>query len=295
MTFTAMQPSYMTSPLSSYATQQQITPLQLGQLTQSMGRQQVTTISQSIRQEEQIHPQEHLVSPVTFWAKIARSGVRRGAPAARQVLETVLYQQVAQQQIAVPHAQLGMAMPQLVGEQASLLNGAIQQEEQIHPQEHLVSPQTFWSKVARMSIRHGVEAARQILDVLQARHQVEQQVQEQALQQQIAQAPYAQTVYGQTPYGQATYDQLAYTRALGLQATPQQQAQVYGQQFIPQIPMNPLSSTLGAMSPLSSLGAVSPLSAVTQQQYGQQVSPQYISQQHQQAAPQTPVPAGAAF
>src|SRR5690606_24731876 len=120
--------------------------------------------------------------------------------AARQVLETVLYQQVAQQHAVAPQiAQLGMAMPQLAGQQASLLNGAIQQEEQVHPQEHLVSPQTFWTKIARMTVRHGVEVARQILDVLQTQHQIEQQIQEQAveqvlrqqIQQQIAN-PYAQ-------------------------------------------------------------------------------------------------------
>ncbi|MFC0861538.1 hypothetical protein ACFHYQ_04420 [Sphaerimonospora cavernae] len=263
MTFTAMQPSYMTAALG-YTTQQPVSPLQLGQ-------QQALSISESTRQEEQIHPQEHLVSPQTFWARIARIGIRRGAPVARQVLETVLYQQVIQQQIAAPQlSQLGMAMPHLAGQQVSVLNGAIQQEEQVHPQEHLVSPQTFWTKVARMAVRHGVEVARQILDVLQTQHQVEQQIQEQAIQQQLAQQYVPTAQYGQTQYGQSPY------------------AQALGLRVVPQITPTPLSA-------LSTLGAVNPLSAVHQAQYGQQVSPQYVSQQHQQAAQQVPVAAGVGF
>ncbi|GIH71687.1 hypothetical protein [Sphaerimonospora thailandensis] len=265
MTFTAMQPSYMTAALG-YATQQPVSPLQLGQ-------QQALSISESTRQEEQIHPQEHLVSPQTFWARIARIGIRRGAPVARQVLETVLYQQVTQQQIAAPQlSQLGMAMPHLAGQQVSVLNGAIQQEEQVHPQEHLVSPQTFWTKVARMAVRHGVEVARQILDVLQTQHQVEQQIQEQAIQQQLAQQYVATAQYGQTQYGQTQYGQTPYAQALGLRIVPQ---------------ITP--------TPLSALSALSTLGAVHQAQYGQQVSPQYVSQQHQQAAHQVPVAAGVGF
>ncbi|WP_433500426.1 hypothetical protein ACQP1K_09110 [Sphaerimonospora sp. CA-214678] len=307
MTFTAMQPSYMTTTPLGYATQQQISPLQLGQLTQQPGQQQALSISQSTRQEEQIHPQEHLVSPRTFWARIARVGIRHGVPAARQVLETVLYQQAAQQHAVAPQiAQLGMAMPQLAGQQASLLNGTIQQEEQVHPQEHLVSPQTFWTKVARMTVRHGVEVARQILDVLQTQHQVEQQIQEQAVEQVLRQQIQQQLA---NPYAQGQY-QPQYGQALGLQAVPQH-AQAYGQHLVPQIALNPLNAinSLGAVNPLNainSLGGVNPLAAMNplsavsqqqygQQQYGQQVSPQYVTQQHQQAAQQTPVAAGAGF
>ncbi|WP_182882837.1 hypothetical protein [Microbispora sp. H10949] len=231
MTFTAMHPASMATTLG-YGSQHQITPLQLAQ--QIPGLQQQVSPLAMIQQEEQILPQEHLVSPVTFWTKVARHAVRYGAPAARQMLESVLYQQLVQQQIQAQIQQ------QQVQQQ---IQAQIQQQLQQQIQQQALPPQ--------------------VLQALQA-------IQAQALQ--IPQAAYAQ------PYAQA-YGAQAYSQPYAAQAYAQQPGQ--------QIPQ---------------LGVQSVLPQHVQAAYGQQVpltmqSPnplgQGYGQLHQQAAQQVPVPAGA--
>ncbi|MBX6386945.1 MAG: hypothetical protein IRZ07_28865 [Microbispora sp.] len=198
MTFTAMHPTSMATTLG-YGAQHQISPLQLAQQIPAL--QQMSPLAM-IQPEEQILPQEHLVSPVTFWTKVARYSVRYGAPAARQMLEGVLYQHQIQQQI----------------------------QQQV--QQQALPPQ-----------------------VLQAL---------QAIQAQLQQVP---QVYGQ-PYAAQAYAQHPGQQALqlGIQPVmPQHLQAVYGQQV-------PLTTQ--------------PLSQVYGQPYGQL---------HQQAAQQVPVPAGAAL
>lgn len=199
MTFTAMNPTSMATTLG-YGAQHQISPLQqLGQQIPAM-QQQLSPLAM-IQQEEHILPQEHLVSPVTFWTKVARYSVRYGAPAARQMLEGVLYQHQVREQI----------------------------QQQV--QQQVLPPQ-----------------------VLQAL---------QAIQAQAQQIP---QVYGQ-PYATQAYAQHPGQQALQLGAASIHGA--YGQQ-VP-LTMQPLSQVYG-------------------QAYGQQ-----YGQLHHQAAQQVPVPAGAAF
>ncbi|MEU8272972.1 hypothetical protein ACFYOK_15470 [Microbispora bryophytorum] len=194
-------------------------------------------------------------------------------------------QQLAQQIPAMQ--QLGQQIPamhqlhqQIPGMQQQLSPLAmLQQEEQVLPQEHLVSPVTFWTKVARYSVRYGAPAARQMLEGVlyqhQVREQIQQQVQQQVLPPQIlqalqaiqAQAQQIPQVYGQ-PYAAQAYAQHPGQQALQLGALSAQGA--YGQQ----VPMT--------MQPLS-------------QVYGGQGYGQGYGQLHQQAAQQVPVPAGAAF
>ncbi|XVQ83603.1 hypothetical protein ACQP2K_32920 [Microbispora siamensis] len=203
MTFTAMNPTTMATTLG-YGAQHQISPLQ--QLGQQLG-QQIPGLQQQlsplamIQQEEHILPQEHLVSPVTFWTKVARYSVRYGAPAARQMLEGVLYQHQVREQI----------------------------QQQV--QQQVLPPQ-----------------------VLQAL---------QAIQAQAQQIP---QVYGQ-PYATQAYAQ-----------HPGQQALQFG---VPSI-----HGAYGQQVPLT----MQPLSQVYGQAYGQP-----YGQMHQQAAQQVPVPAGAAL
>ncbi|OPG13802.1 hypothetical protein [Microbispora sp. GKU 823] len=199
MTFTAMNPATMATTLG-YGAQHQISPLQqLGQ--QIPGLQQQLSPLAMIQQEEHILPQEHLVSPVTFWTKVARYSVRYGAPAARQMLEGVLYQHQVREQI----------------------------QQQV--QQQVLPPQ-----------------------VLQAL---------QAIQAQAQQIP---QIYGQ-PYATQAYAQ-----------HPGQQALQFG---VPSI-----HGAYGQQVPLT----MQPLSQVYGQAYGQP-----YGQLHQQAAQQVPVPAGAAL
>ncbi|MGP3958012.1 hypothetical protein ACTWPT_18565 [Nonomuraea sp. 3N208] len=64
---------------------------------------------------EQIFPQEHQMSPVTFWDKIARCGLRYGPGVVRQILTTIEQQQMQQpfgQQMPQPQQQFGQQLPQ---------------------------------------------------------------------------------------------------------------------------------------------------------------------------------------
>ncbi|MEU6413092.1 hypothetical protein [Microbispora sp. NPDC046933] len=206
MTFTAMNPTSMATMLG-YGAQHQISPLQqLGQQIPAL-QQQLSPLAM-IQQEEHILPQEHLVSPVTFWTKVARYSVRYGAPAARQMLEGVLYQHQVREQI----------------------------QQQI--QQQVLPPQVL-----------------QALQAIQAQAQQIPQVYGQ---------PYATQAYGQHPvaYGQH----------------PGQQALQFG---VPSI-----HGAYGQQVPLT----MQPLSQVYGQAYGQP-----YAQLHQQAAQQVPVPAGAAL
>lgn len=195
MTFTGMNPASMATTLG-YGAQQQISPLQLAQ--QIPGAQQLSPLAMIQQQDEQILPQEHLVSPVTFWTKVARYSVRYGAPAARQALEGVLYQHQVQQQL----------------------------QQQV--QQQLLPPQVL-----------------QALQAIQAQAQQIPQVYGQ---------PYATQAYAQHPGQQAMH--------LGIQSVmPQHIQAAYGQQ-----------------APLTT-----------------QALPQVYGQLHQQVAQQVPVPAGAAL
>ncbi|MEV4455165.1 hypothetical protein [Microbispora sp. NPDC049633] len=203
MTFTTMNPASMATMLG-YGAQQQISPLQLGQQIPA-AQQQLSPLAM-IQQEEQILPQEHLVSPVTFWTKVARYSVRYGAPAARQMLEVVLYQHQVREQI----------------------------QQQV--QQQVLPPQVL-----------------QALQAIQAQAQQIPQVYGQ---------PYATQAYAQHPGQQAQH--------LGIQPVmPQHVQAAYGQQ----VPLTTQS-----------------LSQVYGQAYGQA-----YGQPHQQAAQQVPVPAGAAL
>ncbi|MEN3534302.1 hypothetical protein AAH991_04235 [Microbispora sp. ZYX-F-249] len=203
MTFTTMNPASMATTLG-YGAQQQISPLQLGQQIPA-AQQQLSPLAM-IQQEEQILPQEHLVSPVTFWTKVARYSVRYGAPAARQMLEGVLYQHQVREQI----------------------------QQQV--QQQMLPPQVL-----------------QALQAIQAQAQQIPQVYGQ---------PYATQAYAQHPGQQALH--------LGIQPVmPQHVQAAYGQQ----VPLTTQS-----------------LSQVYGQAYGQA-----YGQPHQQAAQQVPVPAGAAL
>jgi hypothetical protein len=187
----------------------------------------------------------------------------------------------AQHQIS-PLQQLGQQIPGMQ-HQLSPLAMLQQQEEQILPQEHLVSPVTFWTKVARCSVRYGAPAARQMLEGVlyqhQIREQIQQQVQQQVLPPQVlqalqaiqAQAQQLPQVYGQ-PYAAQAYAQ-----------HPGQQALQLGIQ--PVMPQH-LQAAYGQQVPLT----MQPLSQVYGQGYGQG-----YGQLHQQAAQQVPVPAGAAL
>ncbi|MEU7692032.1 hypothetical protein OHB01_38545 [Microbispora hainanensis] len=205
MTFTAMNPTTMATTLG-YGAQHQISPLQqLGQQIPGM-QHQLSPLAMLQQQEEQILPQEHLVSPVTFWTKVARCSVRYGAPAARQMLEGVLYQHQIREQI----------------------------QQQV--QQQVLPPQVL-----------------QALQAIQAQAQQLPQVYGQ---------PYAAQAYAQHPGQQALQ--------LGIQPVmPQHLQAAYGQQ-VP-LTMQPLSQVYG-------------------QGYGQG-----YGQLHQQAAQQVPVPAGAAL
>jgi hypothetical protein len=155
MTFTAMHPTYM-APLGH--AQQQFSSPQFGQqfaqqLPQA-GQQQVSPFGSLAQQEEPIFPQELMLNPLGFWNKVARHGIRHGAPAVRQILDAVQYQQGVAQQVPV----------QMIGQQQAGSYGFLAPEEQILPQEHLVSPVTFWAKVARIGLRLGTPVARQILE-----------------------------------------------------------------------------------------------------------------------------------
>lgn len=212
MTFTAMNPTTMATTLG-YGAQHQISPLQqLGQ--QILGAQHQLSPLAMIQQEEHILPQEHLVSPVTFWTKVARYSVRYGAPAARQMLEGVLYQHQVREQI----------------------------QQQV--QQQVLPPQVL-----------------QALQAIQAQAQQIPQVYGQ---------PYATQAYAQHPAQQALQ--------LGMQPVmPQHIQAAYGQQ-VP-LTMQPLSQVYG-------------------QGYGQAYGQGYgqgYGQMHQQAAQQVPVPAGAAL
>ncbi|WP_182874379.1 hypothetical protein [Microbispora sp. H10670] len=226
MTFTAMHPASMATTLG-YGSQHQITPLQLAQ--QIPGLQQQVSPLAMIQQEEQILPQEHLVSPVTFWTKVARHAVRHGAPAARQMLESVLYQQLVQQQI---QAQIQQQVQQ-----------QIQAQIQQQLQQQALPPQ--------------------VLQALQA-------IQAQALQ--IPQAAYAQ------PYAQA-YAAQAYSQPYAAQAYAQQPGQQIPQLGVQSVLPQHVQAAYGQQVPLT-MQSLNPLS----QGYGQL---------HQQAAQQVPVPAGA--
>lgn len=190
----------------------------------------------------------------------------------------------AQHQIS-PLQQLGQQIPGVQHQMSPL--AMIQQEEHILPQEHLVSPVTFWTKVARYSVRYGAPAARQMLEGVlyqhQVREQIQQQVQQQVLPPQVlqalqaiqAQAQQIPQVYGQ-PYGTQAYAQHPGQQALQL-GMPQHLQAAYGQQ-----------------APLS----MQPLSQAYGQAYGQGYGQSYgqgYGQLHQQAAQQVPVPAGAAL
>lgn len=231
MTFTAMHPASMATTMG-YGSQHQITPLQLAQ--QIPGLQQQVSPLALIQQEEQILPQEHLVSPVTFWTKVARHSVRYGAHAARQMLESVLYQQLVQQQI---QAQL---QQQQVQQQ---IQAQIQQQLQQQIQQQALPPQ--------------------VLQALQA-------IQAQALQ--IPQAGHAQ------PYAQA-YGTQAYSQPYAAQAYAQQPGQQIPQLGVQSVLPQHVQAAYGQQVPLT-MQSLNPLSQV----YGQL---------HQQAAQQGPVPAGA--
>ena len=122
MTFTAMEASYPATALSNPL--QYLSPQPIGrQIAQPLGLPQMSPYGPVTSPEDQILPQEHLVSPVTFWDKLARQGLRYGAAAARQVLDAVLSQQApaingpangAQPiAVAVPQAQqYAAALPQ---------------------------------------------------------------------------------------------------------------------------------------------------------------------------------------
>ncbi|MEV7808032.1 hypothetical protein AB0O28_34300 [Microbispora sp. NPDC088329] len=189
----------------------------------------------------------------------------------------------AQHQIS-PLQQLGQQIPGLQQQVSPL--AMIQQEEQILPQEHLVSPVTFWTKVARHSVRYGAHAARQMLEGVlyqhQVREQIQQQVQQQVLPPQVlqalqaiqAQAQQIPQVYGQS-YATQAYAQHPGQQALqlGIQPVmPQHVQAAYGQ------------AAYGQHIPLTA----QPLSQAYGQPYGQS-----YGQQHQQAGQQVPVPAGA--
>ncbi|MGI5155929.1 hypothetical protein [Microbispora sp. CA-102843] len=214
MTFTAMNPTSMATTLG-YGAQHQISPLQLGQHL-AAAQHQLSPLAM-IQQEEQILPQEHLVSPVTFWTKVARYSVRYGAHAARQMLEGVLYQHQVQQQL----------------------------QQQV--QQQLLPPQ-----------------------VLQAL---------QAIQAQAQQIP---QVYGQ-PYATQAYAQ-----------HPAQQAMQFGSPSI--------HGVYGQQVPLTAQGYGQAYGQGYGQAYGQpygqpygQAYGQAYGQLHQQVAQQVPVPAGAAI
>ncbi|MEU8198753.1 hypothetical protein AB0C10_33720 [Microbispora amethystogenes] len=232
MTFTAMHPASMATTLG-YGSQHQITPLQLAQ--QIPGLQQQVSPLALIQQEEQILPQEHLVSPVTFWTKVARHSVRYGAPAARQMLESVLYQHQAQQQIQAQIQQ------QQVQQQ---IQAQIQQQLQQQIQQQALPPQ--------------------VLQALQA-------IQAQALQ--VPQAAYAH------PYAQA-YAAQAYSQPYGAQAYAQQPGQQIPQLGLQAVLPQHVQAAYGQQVPLT----MQPLNQV----YGQ------LHQQAAQQVPgQVPVPAGA--
>ena len=133
MTFTAMEASYPATALSNPL--QYLSPQPIGrQIAQPLGLPQMSPYGPVTSPEDQILPQEHLVSPVTFWDKLARQGLRYGAAAARQVLDAVLSQQApvingpanGAQPIAaaVPQAQpIAAAVPQAQQYAAALPQG----------------------------------------------------------------------------------------------------------------------------------------------------------------------------
>ncbi|WP_169949327.1 hypothetical protein [Microbispora sp. H11081] len=214
MTFTTMNPASMASTLG-YGAQQQISPLQLSQQIPA-AQQQLTPLAM-LQQEEQVLPQEHLVSPVTFWSKVARYSARYGAPAARQMLETVLYQHQVREQI----------------------------QQQV--QQQVLPPQVL-----------------QALQAIQAQAQQIPQVYGQ---------PYAAQAYAQHPGQQALQ--------LGIQPVmPQHMQAAYGQHA---------QAAYGQQVPLTA----QPLSQVYGQGYGQAYGQAY-GQPHQ-AAQQVQVPVGAAL
>lgn len=209
MTFTAMHPTSMATTLG-YGPQQQISPLQFGQQIPQV-QQQMAGIG-VLQQEEQILPQEHLVSPVTFWTKVARYSARYGAHAARQMLEGVLYQHQVQQQLQ------------------------LQIQQQVLPPQVLQALQAIQAQVAQLPQVYGQQFAQQY-------------------GQQYGQ-PYAAQQFAQHP---------GVLQQLGIQpVAPQHLQAAYGQQI-----------------PLS----MQPLHQVYGQPYGQA----------QQAAQQVPVAAGAAL
>ncbi|MBO4273446.1 hypothetical protein [Microbispora triticiradicis] len=244
MTFTAMHPASMATTLG-YGSQHQITPLQLAQ--QIPGLQQQVSPLALMQQEEQILPQEHLVSPVTFWTKVARHSVRYGAPAARQMLESVLYQQLVQQQI-----------------QAQIQQQQVQQQIQAQIQQQQVQQQIQAQLQQQLQQQIQQQALPpQVLQALQA-------IQAQALQ--IPQAAYAQ------PYAQA-YAAQAYSQPYAAQAYAQQPGQQIPQLGVQSVLPQHVQAAYGQQVPLT-MQSLNPLN----QAYGQL---------HQQAAQQVPVPAGA--
>jgi uncharacterized protein with PIN domain len=289
MTYTAMHPTYMATSLG-YGSQQQMSPLQFGQIPQVFGQQQVSPTGGMIQQEEQILPQEHLVNPASFWNKLARQAIRYGQPVARQILEAVQYQQAQPQmlQYAVQTAvhqlqplmsqQYGIGLPQLLGQQA-LFGAVIQPEDQILPQEHLVNPAVFWTKVVRLSIRYGQMVVRQLLDSLLYQHQAQQPLQLQA----VAQAQQLQQQYGQ-PFGQPAAQQ--YGQPFGQLGAQQYGMPQYAQQYVPQFGQMGASAYVPQHTQLAAQQYAQLAAQLAAQQYGQLGAQQYGQQYGQPAAQQ---------